>query len=304
MRRCGILAVLFLTCTAMPGFAQGDKKKDAMPELTPLWTGDAPGALGKAAVDIPGIYLYPAPADKAVGSAVVVCPGGGYGGLAMDHEGKQIAAWLNGLGVTAAVLKYRLGSAKYRHPVELGDAQRALRTVRSKAAVLKVDAKKIGILGFSAGGHLASTAATHFDAGNADADDPIERVSCRPDFAVLCYAVITLEPPHAHMGSRYNLLGKDADEKLVASLCNDKMVTKETPPTFLVHTTEDKAVPAENSVLFYLACMKHHVPAEMHIFEKGQHGLGMGPANLPFSAWPGLCEAWMRGRGVLPAAKK
>jgi acetyl esterase/lipase len=304
MRRCGILAVLFLTCTAMPSFAQGDKKKDAMPELTPLWTGDAPGALGKTAADIPGIYLYPAPADKAVGSAVVVCPGGGYGALAMDHEGKQIAAWLNGLGVTAAVLKYRLGSAKYRHPVEIGDAQRALRTVRSRAAELKVDSKKIGILGFSAGGHLASTAATHFDAGKADADDPIERVSCRPDFAVLCYAVITLEPPYAHMGSRNNLLGKDADEKLVASLCNDKMVTKETPPTFLVHTTEDKAVPAENSVMFYLACLKHHVPAELHIFEKGQHGLGMGPANLPFSAWPALCEAWMRGRGVLPAMKK
>ncbi|HEX3313440.1 MAG TPA: prolyl oligopeptidase family serine peptidase, partial [Gemmataceae bacterium] len=134
--------------------------------------------------------------------------------------------------------------------------------------------------------------------------DPIDRVSCRPDFAVLCYAVITLEPPYAHMGSRYNLLGKEADEKLVASLSNDRMVTKETPPTFLVHTSEDKGVPPQNSVLFYMACMKNHVPAELHIFEKGGHGLGMGPANLPFSAWPALCEAWLRGRGVLPAAKR
>ncbi|HEX3315896.1 MAG TPA: alpha/beta hydrolase, partial [Gemmataceae bacterium] len=160
MRRRGILTLLFMTCTALSGFAQDSK----MPELTPLWTGDAPGALGKTPADIPGIYLYPAPVDKAVGAAVVVCPGGGYGALAMDHEGRQIAQWLNKLGVTVAVLKYRLGSAKYRHPVELGDAQRAIRTVRSRAGELKIDAKKIGILGFSAGGHLGSPAATHFDA--------------------------------------------------------------------------------------------------------------------------------------------
>ena len=201
MRRTGRFALLVLALGLLPGaYGGGEKKKDAMPELQPLWTGDAPGALGKTPADIPGIYLYPAPADKANGAGVVVCPGGGYGGLAMDHEGKQIAAWLNDLGVTVAVLKYRLGSAKYRHPIELGDAQRAVRTVRAKAKDLKVDAQKIGILGFSAGGHLASTAGTHFDAGNADATDPIDRVSCRPDFMVLGYPVITLEPPFvAHL---------------------------------------------------------------------------------------------------------
>lgn len=301
MRRGSILA-LTCVCLSMLSVAPAQDKKKPMldlPALQPLWPDGAPGALGKEATDIPGIYLYPAPADKATGTAIVICPGGGYGGLAMDHEGVQIARWLNDLGITAAVLKYRLGP-RYRHPIELGDAQRALRTVRSRAGAWKLEPARVGILGFSAGGHLASTAGTHFDAGKSDAADPIDRVSSRPDFMVLMYPVITFHPPHAHMGSRYNLLGKDADEKVVESLCNEKMVTRETPPTFLVHTSEDTGVPPENSVLFYLALQKHKVPAELHIYEKGRHGLGLGPANLAFSSWPSRCEAWLRGRGFLP----
>jgi acetyl esterase/lipase len=280
----------------------GASAQDAKPAPQPLWPGGAPGAQGKDDKDIPSILLYPASADKANGAAVVVCPGGGYGGLAIDHEGYQIARWLNNLGVTAVILKYRLGP-KYRHPIELGDAQRAIRTVRAKAEELKIDPKKIGILGFSAGGHLASTAATHFDAGKADDADSIERASCRPDFLIAIYPVITFEPPHTHMGSRNNLLGKDADPKLIELLSNEKQVTKQTPPTFLAHTSEDTAVPPQNSVLFYLACHKHGVPAELHIYEKGQHGLGLGPRNVAFSDWPNRCEAWLRVRGVLPAAK-
>jgi len=273
------------------------------PPSTPLWPNGAPGALGKDDKDIPSLILYPAPADKANGAAVVVCPGGGYAGLAMEHEGHQVARWLNGLGATAAILKYRLGP-KYHHPIELGDAQRALRTLRAKASEFKIDTKKIGILGFSAGGHLASTAATHFDAGKADDSDPIERVSCRPDYLIAIYPVITLSGPYAHGGSRNNLLGKDADPKLIEFLCNDKQVTKETPPSFLAHTSEDTGVPPENSVLFYLACQKNRVPAELHIYEKGKHGLGLGNAKVAFADWPNRCEAWLRVRGVLPAAKE
>jgi acetyl esterase/lipase len=295
MRR--VLLGLLVAVAASRAHAQEAKKQP-----TPLWPNGAPGALGKDDKDIPSIILYPAPAEKANGAAVVVCPGGGYGALAMDHEGHQIARWFNGMGVTAAILKYRLGP-KYRHPIELGDAQRALRTLRAKADDLKIDAKKIGILGFSAGGHLASTAATHFDAGKADDADPIERVSCRPDYLIAIYPVITLTGPFAHGGSRTNLLGKDPDPKLVEFLSNDKQVTKETPPTFLAHTSEDAGVPPENSVLFYLACHKNKVPAELHIYEKGQHGLGLGTPKVAFSDWPNRCEAWLRVRGVLPVAK-
>ena len=300
--RLSLFVALGLTLAfAGHGITGGDKKKimPKMPDLQPLWPDGAPGALGKTDADIPGIMLYPAPADKANGTAIVVCPGGGYGGLAMDHEGDQIGKWLNKLGVTAAVLRYRLGP-KYRHPIELGDAQRAIRTVRSKAAEWKLDPAKIGILGFSAGGHLASTAGTHFDAGLSDGKDAIDKTSCRPDFMVLLYPVITFHPPYAHMGSRNNLIGKDAPADLVDHLSNDKQVTKDTPPTFLAHTSEDKGVPPENSIYFYMALQKNKVPAELHIYEKGQHGLGLGPQSLPFSSWSERCEAWMRGRRLLP----
>jgi acetyl esterase/lipase len=269
-------------------------------DLQPLWSGDAPGAKGKEPGDIPGVYVYRA--DKRNGAAVVVCPGGGYSSLAMNHEGVQIADWLNAQGITAVVLKYRLGP-KYTHPVELGDAQRAIRYVRANANDLKIDPKRVGILGFSAGGHLASTAGTRYDSGDKDAKDPIGQLSCRPDFMVLLYPVITFSGPYAHLGSRNNLLGKSPDTKLIDLLSNEKQVTKDTPPTFLVHTSEDSAVRPENSVLFYLALKKNNVPTELHIYEKGRHGLGLGEKDTPFASWPDRCIAWMKGRGFLDSSK-
>ena len=275
--------------------------QDAKPAPQALWPEGAPGAQGKDDKDIPSITVYPAPPDKATGAAIVVCPGGGYSHLASDHEGRQVAQWLNRIGVTAAVLKYRLGP-KYHHPIQLGDAQRAIRTLRANAEALKIDPKKIGILGFSAGGHLATTAATHFDAGKKDAGNAIERLSCRPDFLVAVYPVVSLEGPYAHGGSRNNLLGKDADPKLIEFLSNEKQVTTETPPSFLVHTSEDTGVPPQNSVMFYLACHQNKVPAELHIYEKGRHGLGLGTRGTAFADWPNRCEAWLQTRGLLPAA--
>jgi acetyl esterase/lipase len=263
------------------------------PEL--LWPDGAPGALGTTDKDKPSITPYLAKSPN--GTAVIVCPGGGYQNLAMDHEGVQIAKWLNSLGISAFVLQYRLGP-KYHHPAMINDAQRAIRTVRSRGEALHIDPNLIGIWGFSAGGHLASTAATHFDAGNPSASDPIDRVGSRPDFAILSYAVISLGE-YAHVGSRNNLLGKEPDPKLVEDLSNDLRVTPQTPPTFLFHTSADTAVPAENSVRFYLALRKAGVPAELHIFQNGPHGVGLAPTDATLSAWSGLLANWLRERGLL-----
>jgi len=275
---------------------------DAHPTIT-LFPDGAPNAVGKEDADIPTLKVYLPPADKATGTAVVVCPGGGYGALANDHEGKQPAEWLNKHGVAAFVLKYRI-APRYHHPAPLQDAQRALRTVRAKAKDYGVDPKKIGIWGFSAGGHLASTAGTHFDDGKADATDPIEKVSCRPDFLILCYPVITFTEKSMHRGSRDNLLGKNPDEKLIESLSNEKQVTDKTPPTFLFHTDADTGVPPENSILFYAALKKAKVPAEMHIYEKGPHGVGLAPKDPVLSTWPDLLAAWLKGRGLLSTEKR
>lgn len=294
----GGLAVALLVTLSPRHLVTVSAREAAEPKTELLWPDGAPGAVGAEDADKPSLTVYLPPADKANGCAVVVCPGGGYGGLAIGHEGKDVAEYLNGLGVTAFVLKYRL-APRYRHPAPMQDVQRALRTVRARAKEWNVDPKRVGVMGFSAGGHLASTAATHFDDGNADAKDPIDRVSCRPDFAVLCYPVITLVSPYAHMGSRNNLLGKDADEKLVQSLCNDTQVTDKTPPTFLFHTSEDTAVPPENSVLFYMALRKHKVPAELHIYEKGKHGVGLAPKDPILSTWGGRLADWLKGRGYL-----
>jgi acetyl esterase/lipase len=303
------LSVFSCICLIAPGIASigaraGDKEKTVMHKLwpdDPLKPGNrAPGAKGIAFEDTPGYYLYQP--KNPNGAAVVICPGGGYGGLAMDHEGKQVAEWLNSHGITGVILKYRLGS-KYGHPIPLGDAQRAIRSMRADAAALKIDPNRIGILGFSAGGHLASTAGTHFDAGDKNAEDPIDRVSCRPDFMVLLYPVITFSDPFTHKGSRNNLLGKEPDPKLIELLSNEKQVTRDTPPTFLAHTNEDSGVRPENSVLFYLALKKNNVPAELHIYEKGPHGLGLGRKDTPFASWPDRCIAWLNGRGLLESKK-
>jgi acetyl esterase/lipase len=293
--------------TAPDGSAQG---RD--PETIPLYSGAAPGAQGNEVGDknnpgdIPTLAIYLPDPAKATGAAVVVCPGGGYGFLAVDHEGKDVAEWLNSVGVAAFVLKYRLGP-KYHHPAPLNDAQRALRLVRARADEWKIDPTRVAVLGFSAGGHLASTAATHFDSGDPAAPDPVERQSCRPDLAILIYPVIALATPQGHKGSLQNLLGENPPIDLIYSLSNETQVTDKTPPTFLAHTNEDEGVPAENAILFAMALRKAKVPVEFHLFEKGKHGLGLGTGwaegkiePLPsFQAWPKLCETWMRDRGFL-----
>lgn len=269
------------------------------PKVELLWPAGAPGAKGDERQDKPTLIIYTPAKEQATGAAIVVCPGGGYGGLAMGHEGHDIAAWLNSLGVAAFICDYRHRGKGYGHPAPLQDAQRAIRTVRSRASEWGVDPAKIGILGFSAGGHLASTAATHFDDGDADAADPTERVGCRPDFAVLCYAVIAFGEPYTHYGSQRNLLGGDAGDELIRQFSNEKQVTADTPPTFLWHTYEDTGVPAENSIYFYLACRKHKVPAEMHLFEKGRHGVGLGKGITGTADWSNRCADWMKVRGLL-----
>jgi acetyl esterase/lipase len=264
------------------------------PEL--LWPNGAPGALGAADEDKPSLTPYLAKSPN--GTAVIVCPGGSYQHLAMDHEGVQVAKWLNSLGISAFVLQYRLGP-KYHHPAMIDDAQRAIRTVRTRAVSMHIQPDRIGIFGFSAGGHLASTAATHFDAGNPNAADPIDRAGSRPDFAILAYPVISLNSEYAHAGSRLNLLGTTPDPKLLDDLSNDQRVTPQTPPTFLFHTSTDATVPVENSVRFYLALRKAGVPAEMHIFQNGAHGVGLAPTDATLSAWSGLLANWLRERGLL-----
>ena len=267
------------------------------PKPIPLWDRGAPGAFGTADEDTPTITPYLAPAARAVGTAVIVCPGGGYQHLSMEKEGSDVAKWWNSLGVTAFVLKYRLGP-KYHHPIELGDAQRAIRMVRARAAEWNIRPDRVGIMGFSAGGHLASTAGTHFDSGKADASDAIDKQSSRPDFMALGYPVISFTE-HVHQGSKKMLLGDNPDPKLVENLSNELQVTAETPPTFLFHTSNDRTVPVENSVMFYLALRKAGVPAEMHIYEDGPHGVGLAPTDETLSTWPARLADWMRGRGLL-----
>ena len=269
------------------------------PQEELLWPEGAPGAKGDQEGDKPTLTIYLAPEEKATGTAVVICPGGGYGLLAMDHEGHQVARWLNSLGVAGFILKYRHRGTGYGHPAPLQDAQRAISMVRSRAKEWNIDSARIGIMGFSAGGHLASTVGTHFHTGNPEAKDFIDRISCRPDFMILIYPVISLNQWYTHIGSRNNLLGENPDPELVKSLSNELQVTRETPPTFLVHTYEDKAVPVENSIDFFLALRKSKVPAEMHIYQKGPHGFGLGKDLEAASSWPTRCADWMRGLNLL-----
>lgn len=269
------------------------------PKVELLWPNGAPGAKGNEDGDKPSLTIYLPLKEKATGAAVVICPGGGYGNLAMDHEGHQVARWLNSNGIAGFILKCRHRGTGYGHPAPLQDAQRAIRMVRSRAKEWNIVPDRIGILGFSAGGHLASTAGTHFDKGNAEAADPIDRVSCRPDFMVLVYPVISFTEPFAHAGSRKNLLGAEPDPKLVENLSNEKQVTPDTPPTFLLHTDQDSGVPAENSVAFYLALRRAKVPAEMHIYAKGPHGFGLGKKGEAVATWPDRCVDWMREQGLL-----
>ncbi|HYJ46070.1 MAG TPA: alpha/beta hydrolase [Pyrinomonadaceae bacterium] len=294
MRRSVILSLLGLSFLFL---APGMMAKAARPEQPIiLWPEGAPGALGHEPTDIPTLTPYlPAP-EKATGAAIVICPGGGYEHLS-DREGRPVAEWLNSVGVAAFVLKYRIGP-RYHHPAPLEDAARALRTVRARAKEWGLDAARIGILGFSAGGHLASTAGTHFDAGKADSPDPVERMSSRPDLMVLIYPVITMRAA-THAGSKRNLLGENPAPELVALLSNDEQVTKQTPPTFLVHTFTDATVPLENSLLFVAALRRAGVPLEFHLYERGRHGFALGDGDPALSSWTARCADWLRLRGFV-----
>ena len=265
----------------------------------PLWPDGAPGALGTSSNDIPTLTAYLPDATNATGAAMVICPGGGYVHLA-PHEGNDYALWLNQHGVTCFVLKYRLGGDGYRHPAMLNDAARAMRWVRAHADEFKVDAHRVGIMGSSAGGHLAATLMTHFDSGDTNAADAIDRESSRPDLGVLCYAVITMGEL-THQGSKDNLLGKNPSPDLVASLSNELQVTTNTPPCFLWTTFEDTAVPMENTMMFAEALRKNHVPFDLHIYEKGRHGIGLKD-KPPFAhphPWAADCLFWLKEQGFV-----
>ena len=263
-----------------------------------LWPSGAPLALGSDEVDRPKLMVYLPQRDKANGAGVLVIPGGGYHGLAIDHEGHEVAEWLNAKGVAAFVLTYRLGP-KYHHPAMLLDAQRGIRTIRARADEWGVKRDKLGVMGFSAGGHLASTLATHYDEVHAEPADAIDSQSARPDFAVLCYPVISMRETYTHAGSRTNLLGEKPDAALVQNLSNDTRVTSQTPPTFIFQTNDDVVVPAENAVAFYLALRKAKVPAELHVFEPGKHGVGLAQQQGDLAIWPELLLNWLVLHGML-----
>lgn len=262
-----------------------------------LWEEGAPYTKGDN--EEPSIIPYLVESNGE-NSAIIICPGGGYTSRA-EHEGEPVARFLNALGISAFVLNYRV--APYKHPCPLLDAQRAVRYVRFHAVDWNIDKKRIGILGFSAGGHLASTVGTHFDLGNAENGDPIERTSCRPDLMILCYPVITFKQPYRHSGSMVNLLGEDPDDSLLTFLSNDLQVTKKTPPAFIWHTADDEAVPAENSLLFAKALSQHCIPYELHIFEHGNHGLGLANDDDSIKTWKSQCESWFRKHEFLPEQK-
>jgi acetyl esterase/lipase len=267
---------------------QGDEPKVVD---TPEWT--------ERVTRSPGITPFLPEEGRRTGAAVVICPGGGYSGLAMEKEGLEVARWMRDRGIAGIVLRYRCGGGPNQQPVPLEDAQRAIRTVRSHAQDWGVDPRRVGILGFSAGGHLASSAATMFDAGDAQNADPIEQQSSRPDFAVLVYPVISMEDGATHGGSRKNLLGENANEKLVDHWSTYRRVSDKTPPTFLVHASDDGGVPVKNSLLFYEALVNHHVPAELHIYEVGGHGFGMLRGDRPADKWPEQLQPWLASHGIL-----
>jgi len=295
--RLAFVAVVIATLTLNAG-AQTPAPILQEPQTLPLWEGKTPGALGNTTEDIPTLTIYMPPVTTGPMTAVIIAPGGGYRTLSMNKEGRLPANYLNTLGIAAFVLKYRLGP-RYHHPIELGDIQRAIRTLRARAAEWRIDPARIGVMGFSAGGHLASTASTHFDAGNPTASDPIDRASSRPDFSILGYPVITLTEPWTHQGSKTMLLGETVDAAVARGLSTDIRVTAETPPTFLFHTNADTAVPVENSVHYFLALRKAGVPAEMHIFKDGPHGVGLAMQDPALSEWPKILANWLRASGFL-----
>jgi acetyl esterase/lipase len=274
------------------------------PTVIPIWPEGVPGALANggaerledgriANVHVPTLTYFPAPKETANGTAVIICPGGGYTRLSVTKEGTTAAAWLNSLGVSAFVLKYRLG--EYGHPAPLRDVLRAVRLVRSRAAEFGVDPQRLGVFGFSAGGHLASSAATLFDHPDGRTGAALDTLSARPDFVALIYPVILMDGPFVHAGSQHALLGPAPAPERVALLSTDRQVTAQTPPTFIVHAQDDTVVPVENALAFYTALRRAGIPAEMDLFEKGGHGFGLLPG--PATTWPLRCAEWMRLHG-------
>jgi acetyl esterase/lipase len=301
-----LLAVSFISVN-LAAFSQAT--------VIPLWSGKIPGARSDPAykaetvfvdgsprvsrVTDPTLDFYPAPKETANGTAVIICPGGGYGRLAVDHEGSQVAVWFNKMGVTAFVLKYRLPSDVIMKDKSIGplqDVQQAIRLVRSRSREFNTDPNKIGIMGFSAGGHLASTASTHFNEKVYETNDT---TSARPDFSLLIYPVISMDTTITHRGSRNALIGLKPTPELEKRFSNELMVTDKTPPAFLVHATDDGTVPVENSIRYLLALRAHHIPAELHIYQKGGHGFGLGKSNGTESTWPEACKKWLESRGFL-----
>ncbi len=262
-----------------------------------LWPQGVPTPAHSQGTAEPSLAVFEPAVGMANGAAIIVCPGGGYRSLA-DHEAQPVAEWLTTLGITAALLRYRLGP-RARHPAMLEDVQRAIRTVRAQASRWSVNPGRVGVLGFSAGGHLASMAATHFSPGEPGAVDPVERVSSRPDVAILVYPVITLDGPFAHAGSRDHLLGDSPASEIVRRLSSDLQVTPDTPPTFLIHGSADEGVPCENSLLMATALSRARIPFELHIYEGGRHGFGMQPTAPSVSPWTERCAEWLQARGFL-----
>ncbi len=269
---------------------------DLLPGMEPvyLWKNTAVGPVDDTHTPFFSVHLP----ENPTGAGVVVCPGGAYAFLSLEKEGLNVAQWLNARGVAAFVLHYRLGP-QYNHPTQLGDIQRAIRMIRANSSHYGVDPGKLGVCGFSAGGHLASSAATIFDAGHPSSPDAIEQESSRPDFAILAYPVITLLDPYTHVDSRNHLLGESADDSLIREMSTETRVTPKTPPIFLFHTDEDGAVPSENSVQFYLACRKAGVPAELHVYAPGGHGVGLAQEDPVLVSWTNRLEAWMQGMNLL-----
>lgn len=300
-----ILGILILGMAILGGFAEAVGDQPA-PSQQSLWPSGAPGASGDGPGDVPQLILTLVDSDQPT-AAVVILPGGGYGGHAIDHEGYQFADWFASLGISSAICTYRMrgrgnDGQGYGHPYPMIDAQRAIQTLRANAESWNLDPGRVGVIGFSAGGHLASTVSTRFAEVDPESSDRVSRVSSRPDFAILCYPVIGFGKPYTHRGSQRNLLGEHPDPELIQALSNEQQVSPRTPPTFLFHTAEDKSVPVANSLRYFEACLTHQVPAELHVFPQGRHGLGLAKDVPGASQWPALCAAWLRTLGITQAS--
>ena len=299
-------AIMVLVAGGLLTTIAASRAEDAPPmtanaaETIRLWDGAAPGALGTADHDVPVVAWWPAAKQVMPSAALVICPGGGYGHLA-DHEGSDYARWLNTHGISAFVLRYRLGSKGYRHPVMLSDVSRAIRLVRHSHERFAVDPKRVGVMGSSAGGHLALTSCIHGAAGDEQAADPIDRLSSRPDVGVLCYPVVSMLAEKTHGGSRKNLLGEAPDEEVARQLSGELAAHENVPPLFIWHTWEDKAVKLEPLLELCVKLKSHARPYELHVYETGRHGLGLGVRPYDplktLHPWTVECRRWLAAQG-------